>query len=908
MAATGERADLRASCDAARRPARPARCARLGVGPGRRSWLCSPSARSSWWSRCSACSRPAAPTCRSTRATRAARLAADARADAGAPLVLGRARPRAGCSPRRSPAGGAAAADGWRAAPAAWRRERGRPAAAAPAADDLAYVIYTSGSTGVPKGVMVDAPRHAQPPAAPRSRDARADARTTRSPQTASQCFDVSVWQLFAALLVGGRVHVVRDEAAHDPARLLGGGGAPTASRSLETVPSLLRVAARRGGRAAERRPRLAALRWLIPTGEALPPELCRALARAATRRCRCSTPTARPRARRRHPPRRPRAPPARQARARADRPAARQHCGSTCSTAGCAPVPVGVRRRAVRRRRRRRRAATSADPALTAERFVPDPFAARAGRAALPHRRPRRAACPTATLEFLGRIDHQVKVRGFRIELGEIEAALARAPGGARGRGRGARGPRRATRAWSPTSCRAGAERRRPRRAARASCAARLPEYMVPSAFVAARRAAADAQRQARPPGAAGARRAGARPASGATSRRARRSRSCWPGSGPSVLRRRAGRRRTTTSSTSAATRCWPPRSSRGCARPSASSCRCAPSSRRRPSPALAAAVEAAPARATAAAAPPIAPVPRDGELPLSFAQQRLWFLDQLEPGSPAYNMPRRRAPDRARSTSPALARSLDEIVRRHEALRTTLRRRRTAEPVQVIAPPAPVAAAGGRPRRRCRRRRARREARRLAADEARAAVRPRARAAAARRPAAARRGASTSLLLDAAPHRRATAGRSACCSASWRRSTRPSRAGRPVAAARAADPVRRLRASGSASGCRARCSRRSSPTGGEQLAGAPPLLELPTDRPRPAGPDASAARAAAVRAAAGARRRRCRRSAGAQGATLFMTLLAAFQALLAPLHRPGRRRGRHADRRPQPAPRSRG
>ena len=78
--------------------------------------------------------------------------------------------------------------------------------------------------------------------------------------------------------------------------------------------------------------------------------------------------------------------------------------------------------------------------PELTAERFVPTP-SARAGRAAVPHGRPG-ALAADGTLEFLGRIDFQVKVRGFRIELGEIEAALRAAPGvreavvaGARGR-----------------------------------------------------------------------------------------------------------------------------------------------------------------------------------------------------------------------------------------------------------------------------------------------------------------------------------------------------------------------------------------------------------------------------------------------------------------------------------------
>jgi acyl-coenzyme A synthetase/AMP-(fatty) acid ligase/acyl carrier protein len=78
--------------------------------------------------------------------------------------------------------------------------------------------------------------------------------------------------------------------------------------------------------------------------------------------------------------------------------------------------------------------------PDLTAERFVPDPFATDPGgrlyrtgdlvrwRTSWTSLDSRSAA--EATLEFLGRIDHQVKVRGFRIELGEIEAALLRVPG----------------------------------------------------------------------------------------------------------------------------------------------------------------------------------------------------------------------------------------------------------------------------------------------------------------------------------------------------------------------------------------------------------------------------------------------------------------------------------------------
>ena len=66
--------------------------------------------------------------------------------------------------------------------------------------------------------------------------------------------------------------------------------------------------------------------------------------------------------------------------------------------------------------------------PELTAERFVPDPFAREPG-ARLYRWATSRAGLPDGELEYLGRIDHQVKIRGFRIELGEIEAALASHP-----------------------------------------------------------------------------------------------------------------------------------------------------------------------------------------------------------------------------------------------------------------------------------------------------------------------------------------------------------------------------------------------------------------------------------------------------------------------------------------------
>ncbi|HEX7317734.1 MAG TPA: amino acid adenylation domain-containing protein [Pyrinomonadaceae bacterium] len=114
----------------------------------------------------------------------------------------------------------------------------------------------------------------------------------------------------------------------------------------------------------------------------------------------------------------------------------------------------------------------------------------------------------------------------------------------------------------------------------------------------------------------------------------------------------------------------------------------------------------------------PPLVRAARDAELPLSFAQQRLWFLDQLEPDSPVYNIHTALRLD-GRLDADALQRTLDEIIRRHEVLRTSFHIS-GERPVQIIAPSlqVPVRAfdLGALPE-------AEREseARRLAADEAR-------------------------------------------------------------------------------------------------------------------------------------------------------------------------------------------
>ncbi|MGA9768120.1 MAG: amino acid adenylation domain-containing protein, partial [Blastocatellia bacterium] len=84
--------------------------------------------------------------------------------------------------------------------------------------------------------------------------------------------------------------------------------------------------------------------------------------------------------------------------------------------------------------------------------------------------------------------------------------------------------------------------------------------------------------------------------------------------------------------------------------------------------------------------AEPEILPISRDRLLPLSYAQQRLWFIDQLEPGSSAYNVPTA-VRLRGELDVAALRRSISEIIRRHEVLRTSFPQRE-GQPFQQINP----------------------------------------------------------------------------------------------------------------------------------------------------------------------------------------------------------------------------
>jgi amino acid adenylation domain-containing protein len=102
---------------------------------------------------------------------------------------------------------------------------------------------------------------------------------------------------------------------------------------------------------------------------------------------------------------------------------------------------------------------------------------------------------------------------------------------------------------------------------------------------------------------------------------------------------------------------------------------------------------IEAAMQSGTSVAAPPLKPLPHDDQMPLSFAQQRLWFLNQLMPGSNAYNLPAEMSID-LRLNVGVLEQSLSEVVRRHEVLRTTFALagghavQRIASPVSLALP----------------------------------------------------------------------------------------------------------------------------------------------------------------------------------------------------------------------------
>lgn len=141
------------------------------------------------------------------------------------------------------------------------------------APEDLAYVIFTSGSTGKPKGAMIERGgmiNHLLGKISDMNMT-----KNDRVAQTASQCFDISVWQFLAALIVGGEVHIIEDDIVKDPESLLKRVDQENIS-IMQVVPSALRTIIQYIEDQRLLPSRLESLRWLVLVGEALPPILCR--------------------------------------------------------------------------------------------------------------------------------------------------------------------------------------------------------------------------------------------------------------------------------------------------------------------------------------------------------------------------------------------------------------------------------------------------------------------------------------------------------------------------------------------------------------------------------------------------------------------------------------------------------
>ncbi|HEU4885877.1 MAG TPA: amino acid adenylation domain-containing protein, partial [Longimicrobium sp.] len=322
--------------------------------------------------------------------------------------------------------------------------------------------------------------------------------------------------------------------------------------------------------------------------------------------------------------------------------------------------------------------------PGLSAERFVPDPFWGVAG-ARMYRSGDRGRWLPDGTLEFVGRVDFQVKVRGFRIEPGEVEAALLEHPSllDAVVVARGGVSEERMLAAYvvahDGVDAPAAAE-------LRAFLKQRLPEYMVPGAFV-----SMDAlpltsngkvDRRALPePQTADAAESFAAPrtpmeeilagifAEVLRKERVGRDDDFFVLGGHSLIATRLISRVRESFRVEVPLRAL----------------------FEAPTPAaLAVRVGTLLRAGDAAQAPPVVPVPRDAPLPLSFAQQRLWFIQQMEPRSVAYNMPYALRLGGALDAD-VLERALDALVARHESLRTVFPAV-GGEPVQVVREPAPV------------------------------------------------------------------------------------------------------------------------------------------------------------------------------------------------------------------------
>lgn len=337
---------------------------------------------------------------------------------------------------------------------------------------NLVYVIYTSGSTGVPKGVGVSH-RSLVNYTQFMLRRLQTD-RPLQFATVSTLTADLGNTCIFPALVSGGCLHVLGADVSMQPT-LFRKYVATQPIDVLKIVPSHLSTLLASEGDAG-----MLPAKCLVLGGEALSWELVNRIARA--------------------------------------RPSCRilNHYGPTETTVGCLTwavegaeaspgsltVPIGrpiANMRAYILNRRLRPVPTGVigelyiggagvadgyvnQPEETAARFIPDPFAhdpsARVYRTGDLARH-----LPDAGIEFVGRADHQVKIRGYRVELGEIEAVLTGSPGVRQTvvtASQEADGDRRLIAYVAPSSLDTFSHD-----ALRAFARERLPDYMIPSAFV---------------------------------------------------------------------------------------------------------------------------------------------------------------------------------------------------------------------------------------------------------------------------------------------------------------------------------------------------------------------------------------------------------------------------------------
>jgi amino acid adenylation domain-containing protein len=535
----------------------------------------------------------------------------------------------------------------------------------------LAYIIYTSGSTGVPKGVMIEHASLMNLAHALAEAVHGAPVAPLRVSLNAPLAFDSSVKQLLQ-LLSGHALYVLPEEVRRDTDELL------SYLRQhridvLDCTPSQLKLLVEAGMIESPE----GAPRRVLVGGEAVDETLWSQLAGDESRafynvygptECTVDATACRMRADVRRPV--------------IGRPLANTQIYILDGSLN--PVPVGVAGELLIGGDGLARGYLTR-PELTAERFIPDPFSTEPG-ARLYRTGDLARFLPDGQIEFVGRVDFQVKIRGSRIELGEIESALGEHPMVRRAvvlAREDVPGDKRLAAyvvARQGTVAVAASE-------LRAFLQERLPDYMIPAAFVLL---------DALPLNSNGKVNRDALPAPD----QVRDAREYIAPRTPveellvSVWQQLLGVERVgvndnffelgghsllATQVVSQLRKAFqielPLRTL--FERPDLAQ--------------LAESIEATLKGGREASASPITRAPRDGApLPLSFAQQRLWFLYQMDPQSAFYNIPAHLRLS-GRLDADALKRALNEIVSRHESLRTNLHTA-NGQPVQVIAAERPL------------------------------------------------------------------------------------------------------------------------------------------------------------------------------------------------------------------------